>query len=45
VTCSREEELKEADIKTLELKAKRLWEKSGFDQFLNGAISALIRVC
>lgn len=37
-----EEELEDATIEDLQRKAERLWKKSGFDFFLNGAISALI---
>ncbi len=37
-----EEQLEDATIQELERKAERLWKKSGFDQFLNGAISALM---
>ncbi|GAB1542519.1 dynamin family protein [Scytonema sp. NUACC21] len=37
-----EEELEEATTEELQRKAERLWQKSGFDLFLNGAISALM---
>ncbi|MBR8840893.1 MAG: dynamin family protein [Stigonema ocellatum SAG 48.90 = DSM 106950] len=37
-----EEELKEVNIEVLQYKAERLWKKSGFDSFLDGAISALM---
>ncbi|BCL40243.1 dynamin family protein [Nostoc sp. MS1] len=37
-----EEELEEASTTDLQRKAERLWKKSGFDPFLDGAISALI---
>jgi len=37
-----EEELEEVKIEDLQRKAERLWKKSGFDSFLNGAISALM---
>ncbi|MEH1829439.1 MAG: dynamin family protein [Nostoc sp.] len=37
-----EEELEEATAEDLQRKAERLWKKSGFDQFLIGAINALM---
>lgn len=37
-----EEDLKEATVEELIKKAERLWKKSGFDPFLNGAINALM---
>lgn len=37
-----EEELQEATVEELKKKAERLWKKSGFDPFLNGAINALM---
>ncbi|WP_072013818.1 dynamin family protein [Myxosarcina sp. GI1] len=37
-----EEELEDIDIQTLFKKAKKLWQKSGFAPFLNGAIAALM---
>lgn len=37
-----EEELAEATLEDLNKKADRLWKKSGFDSFLNGAITALL---
>ncbi len=37
-----EEELEEATLEELKKKAERLWKKSGFDPFLNGAITALM---
>ncbi|WP_414619900.1 dynamin family protein [Calothrix sp. CCY 0018] len=38
-----EEELEDATIDELKRKAERLWKKSGFEPFLNGAIAALMR--
>lgn len=37
-----EEELEEAILEDLKSKANRLWKKSGFDPFLNGAINNLM---
>ncbi|MTJ06524.1 MULTISPECIES: dynamin family protein [unclassified Anabaena] len=37
-----EEDLKEAAVEELIKKAEKLWKKSGFDPFLNGAINALM---
>lgn len=37
-----EEELEEATLEDLKSKANRLWKKSGFDPFLNGAINNLM---
>ncbi|WP_414578219.1 dynamin family protein [Anabaena sp. CCY 9402-a] len=37
-----EEDLEEATAQNLQTKAERLWKKSGFDPFLNGAITALM---
>lgn len=37
-----EEELEEIKIEDLQRKAEKLWKKSGFDSFLNGAIAALM---
>lgn len=37
-----EEELKDLTAEKLQRKAERLWKKSGFDPFLNGAINALM---
>lgn len=37
-----EEELEEATVEELKKKAERLWKKSGFDPFLNGAINNLM---
>ncbi len=37
-----EEELEEVTAEDLQRKAERLWKKSGFDPFLNGAINALM---
>ncbi len=38
-----EEELEDATVEELKRKAERLWKKSGFEPFLNGAIAALMR--
>ena len=38
-----EEELEDATVDDLQRKAERLWKKSGFEPFLNGAIAALMR--
>ncbi len=38
-----EEELEDTTIDDLKRKAERLWKKSGFEPFLNGAIAALMR--
>ena len=38
-----EEELEDASMGELQRKAERLWGKSGFEPFLDGAISALMR--
>lgn len=37
-----EDELEETTVEKLKKKAERLWKKSGFDPFLNGAINALM---
>ncbi|MGI8503995.1 MAG: dynamin family protein [Hassallia sp.] len=37
-----EEELEESTAEELKRKAERLWKKSGFEPFLNGAITALM---
>ncbi|OUL17481.1 dynamin family protein [Nostoc sp. 106C] len=37
-----EDELEETTVEKLQGKAEKLWKKSGFDPFLNGAITALI---
>lgn len=37
-----EEELEEVTAEDLQRKAEKLWKKSGFDPFLNGAITALM---
>ncbi|MEH2294353.1 hypothetical protein [Nostoc sp.] len=37
-----EEELEEATAEDLQRKAEKLWKKSGFNQFLTGAINALM---
>ncbi len=37
-----EEELQEVTAEDLQRKAEKLWKKSGFDPFLNGAINALM---
>jgi Dynamin family len=37
-----EEELEEVTAEDLQRKAEKLWKKSGFDPFLNGAINALM---
>ncbi|UKO98679.1 dynamin family protein [Nostoc sp. UHCC 0870] len=37
-----EEDFEEATARDLQTKAERLWKKSGFDPFLNGAITALM---
>ena len=38
-----EEELEDVTVVKLKDKAEKLWKKSGFEPFLNGAISALMR--
>ncbi len=38
-----EEELEDAAVDKLKEKADKLWKKSGFEPFLNGAIAALMR--
>ena len=38
-----EEELEDASMGELQRKAKKLWEKSGFEPFLNDSITALMR--
>ncbi|MGB3638693.1 MAG: dynamin family protein, partial [Rivularia sp. (in: cyanobacteria)] len=38
-----EEELEDVTVGELQRKADRLWKKSGFEPFLNGAISALMK--
>ncbi|MGB3759654.1 MAG: dynamin family protein [Rivularia sp. (in: cyanobacteria)] len=38
-----EEELEDVTVGELKRKAERLWKKSGFEPFLNGAIAALMR--
>lgn len=38
-----EEELEDATVGELQRKAEKLWRKSGFEPFLNGAISALMK--
>ena len=37
-----EEEFEDATVEDLQQKAERLWKKSGFDPFLNGAVNALM---
>ncbi|MEA5593745.1 dynamin family protein [Rivularia sp. UHCC 0363] len=38
-----EEELEDATVDDLKIKAEKLWKKSGFEPFLNGAIAALMK--